>query len=271
MTIFTIDPARSKIKDERMIYCFHIKFPNNQDLYLTESDKSMLIDDKIFVPNSGMTFKEGKFNDSGQNYIIIEGIFENKGVEKHYDLTDSIITIYRCSGKNLTNFVRYRCHLYIKRDLDFTLHLAANTISYNQTILLSYSKNCRANFGDQKCKVNKADYSEIYEIQEIFGKTFVIVNLDKKNFGKENRHPEDGYFNGGDIYIHHSNFHSKIISHTKNLLVVDKVIPDNIKQCKTAQITAGCDKNFITCCNKFNNAVNFRGEPFIPDDKFIKL
>ena len=25
-----------------------------------------------------------------------------------------------------------------------------------------------------------------------------------------------------------------------------------------------CDKNFITCCNKFNNAVNFRGEPFIP-------
>ncbi len=25
-----------------------------------------------------------------------------------------------------------------------------------------------------------------------------------------------------------------------------------------------CDKKFITCCNKFNNAVNFRGEPFIP-------
>lgn len=26
-----------------------------------------------------------------------------------------------------------------------------------------------------------------------------------------------------------------------------------------------CDKKFITCCNKFNNAVNFRGEPFIPE------
>lgn len=25
-----------------------------------------------------------------------------------------------------------------------------------------------------------------------------------------------------------------------------------------------CDKKFITCCNKFNNAINFRGEPFIP-------
>ena len=26
-----------------------------------------------------------------------------------------------------------------------------------------------------------------------------------------------------------------------------------------------CDKKFITCCNQFNNAVNFRGEPFIPE------
>lgn len=25
-----------------------------------------------------------------------------------------------------------------------------------------------------------------------------------------------------------------------------------------------CDKSFRTCCNKFNNAVNFCGEPFIP-------
>ncbi len=28
-----------------------------------------------------------------------------------------------------------------------------------------------------------------------------------------------------------------------------------------------CDKKFITCCNKFNNAINFRGEPFIPEGK----
>ena len=26
----------------------------------------------------------------------------------------------------------------------------------------------------------------------------------------------------------------------------------------------GCDKSFRMCCNKYNNAVNFRGEPFIP-------
>lgn len=25
-----------------------------------------------------------------------------------------------------------------------------------------------------------------------------------------------------------------------------------------------CDKSFTMCCNKYNNAINFRGEPFIP-------
>ncbi|WP_353285542.1 phage BR0599 family protein [Wolbachia endosymbiont (group B) of Agrotis puta] len=29
-------------------------------------------------------------------------------------------------------------------------------------------------------------------------------------------------------------------------------------------ILAGCDKAFLTCKNKFNNTVNFRGEPYIP-------
>ena len=29
-------------------------------------------------------------------------------------------------------------------------------------------------------------------------------------------------------------------------------------------ITAGCDKNIETCINKFDNAINFRGESYIP-------
>lgn len=27
---------------------------------------------------------------------------------------------------------------------------------------------------------------------------------------------------------------------------------------------AGCDKNFATCVARFDNAVNFRGEPHVP-------
>lgn len=92
-------------------YCFHIKLPDNSNLYLTEFDKSILIDDKIFIPNSGMTLQEGEFNDSGQNYIILGGIFENHGIEKHHDLTDAVVKIYQCFAQRINYFVSYRCSI----------------------------------------------------------------------------------------------------------------------------------------------------------------
>jgi uncharacterized phage protein (TIGR02218 family) len=39
----------------------------------------------------------------------------------------------------------------------------------------------------------------------------------------------------------------------------------------TYTITAGCDKQFGTCKARYNNVVNFRGEPYIPGiDTVIK-
>ncbi len=35
------------------------------------------------------------------------------------------------------------------------------------------------------------------------------------------------------------------------------------------EVTAGCDKRFVTCRDRFANAVNFRGFPFIPAPDFV--
>jgi uncharacterized phage protein (TIGR02218 family) len=37
----------------------------------------------------------------------------------------------------------------------------------------------------------------------------------------------------------------------------------------TFAITAGCDKRFATCVEKFANADNFRGFPHMPGNDFI--
>ena len=48
--------------------------------------------------------------------------------------------------------------------------------------------------------------------------------------------------------------------------------PFNINVGDKFEITAGCDKEFSTCCSKFNNAINFRGEPNIPrNEKILKF
>ena len=36
------------------------------------------------------------------------------------------------------------------------------------------------------------------------------------------------------------------------------------------KVVVGCDKIIKTCANKFCNAINFRGEPFVPNvDKVL--
>jgi uncharacterized phage protein (TIGR02218 family) len=36
-----------------------------------------------------------------------------------------------------------------------------------------------------------------------------------------------------------------------------------------AELTEGCDKAFATCCARFGNAANFRGEPHLPGNDLL--
>ncbi len=253
---------RNSIADlQNFTYCFQIKLSDNRELYLTESDSVLWIEGKEFIPNSGLTFQEGVFNDSAKNYILLEGIFEDGAIEHGMDLTSAEVKIYVCFTNACSHFVTYYCSSFIKRDLGFALRLEPSVKAYEQIPLQFFSKNCRANFGDIKCQVDKKAYTQKYDIQEMFAKTIILAHSDK----------ESGYFTGGDAVLGEERFYSKIIQHSNNFIILDQLIPDIVKPNKAVWLTAGCDKKFITCCNKFNNAVNFRGEPTIPDEKFIKV
>ena len=246
---------------QNFTYCFYIKLADSTELYLTESDRSLLIDGKMFVPHSGVTMQEGVFNDSAKNYIILEGIFETGGVQQHMDLTSAEVKIYVCFTNICNHFITYSCSNFTKRDLGFVLRLEPFVKAYDQIPLQFFSKNCRANFGDLRCKVDKRAYSKEYKIKEIFAKTIILATNDK----------ESGYFTGGDASMGEGQFDSKILQHSNDFIILDRLIPETVKHIETVELVAGCDKKFITCCNKFNNAVNFRGEPLIPDEKFIKV
>ncbi len=35
------------------------------------------------------------------------------------------------------------------------------------------------------------------------------------------------------------------------------------------ELVEGCDRRFETCCTRFANAANFRGEPFLPGNDLL--
>ena len=46
-------------------------------------------------------------------------------------------------------------------------------------------------------------------------------------------------------------------------------MPEPIQAGDTFTVTAGCDKQFSTCHDRFNNVVNYRGFPHIPGNDFV--
>jgi uncharacterized phage protein (TIGR02218 family) len=48
-----------------------------------------------------------------------------------------------------------------------------------------------------------------------------------------------------------------------------QAMPQPIAPGDTFTVTAGCDKRFATCHDRFNNVVNFRGFPHIPGNDFV--
>lgn len=170
------------------IFCFEIETRNMHKIYLSSSNSIITTSDKIFLPNSSLNLKNFEMHESGVNNCIIEGFFEEGGIENSDILNEANIVIYFGNiGSQLTKFEKY----YVKKleisGPKFEIFLTSIIYKFNNKLTKNYSKNCRAKLGDKYCKVDVSLY-------------------------------------------------------------------ENIE----------CDKTFTMCCNKFKNAINFRGEPFIP-------
>ena len=155
--------------------------------------------------------------------------------------------------------VTYICTQYNINDLDFEIRCESESIKYGQSLLQMFSKTCRANFGDNKCKVNIDDYAVNYDILSF---DFNIITCDIKDV-------EDGYFTGGKLREKGCK-EFKILMHSGNYIEINSTLALDFIGHKQITLIPACDKNFRTCCYSFNNAVNFRGEPAIPESNIIK-
>ncbi len=256
-----------------LIYCIDIYLKSGKLLHLTNASKSTIAEGVTYFPNSGLEIEEIYFDDCGENHILISGIYEKNGIEIDIDLIDAKFSVNLLSGNNLHNLVIYSCSEFTRGDLDFLIRLESQMHKYNKQAALIFSKTCRAHLGDNKCKVNLEELAEYHEIEKIEGRKIYLKEIQYKNgFGLR----KSGYFSGGKLIFILDQEYAPIqaelyfiISHQANQIMLGKNAAPGIQSAYIAKILPGCDKKFITCCKKFDNALNFRGEPFVPE--FNKL
>lgn len=148
----------------------------------------------------------------------------------------------------------------------FIAELRGITQKLSQKIGSVFSPICRAILGDEKCGVDLASFKNSASVTTITSKQIFTASA-----------LEDitGYYNFGKIKFT-SGDNIGISMEVKDFQEGGKIIlflpmPFDIGLSDNFEITAGCDKNFSSCVDKFSNAKNFRGEPHVPGlDEILK-
>ncbi len=237
---------------------FVIGFTNNSQKISYENIEYLpIIDAENFSITSNNSIKNkdnflGAFEtDIISEALIKSGFFDNAEIEifllNYNNFDDGKIII----KKGFISKIIFDNNKFIFEISSFAKNLE-NLITQN------YSPNCRAKFGDAKCKIDKNNFSFTGEVTE------VISNI---SFRDEGRNEEKFYFNYGLLeFLSGQNIGViKEVSEFSNKTIKLKTpLPFQLNINDEYKIFAGCDKKFSTCVSKFNNALNFRGEPHLP-------
>lgn len=123
---------------------------------------------------------------------------------------------------------------------------------------------CRANLGDSDCSVNLASFTFSGTVLASSSKTAFttstasIVSQAENYFAYGKLTFTSGDNNGISAQVRTNNSALPMTFTLMDLLPYVPGVGDSFT------LIAGCDKRLTTCINKFNNVLNFRGEPYVP-------
>ncbi len=140
----------------------------------------------------------------------------------------------------------------------FIAEVRGLTQRLNQTIGSLYSPSCRADLGDERCKVNVMALTVTGTVDSSAGRHACYDAA---------RVEAVGYFSGGTMRFlsgENAGLSMEVKEFRVGELTFVLPFPYAIAVGDLYSLTAGCDKSFATCQAKFANAVNFRGEPHVP-------
>ena len=133
-----------------------------------------------------------------------------------------------------------------------------------------YTATCAADLGDARCTIDLANPA-------FRGSGTVAAPAGASGFHAAGLDAfADGWFTEGKLSFTsgaNAGFAVEVKTHRVALdgvlIALWQKAPEAIVVGDTFTVTAGCDKRFATCRDRFANAVNFRGFPHIPGNDFV--
>lgn len=252
--------------------CIKVTLTDGSVFGFTDHDKPILFDSTLYHPDSGYTPSTISSNDKlSVDNLDIEAflnstiLVESELLAGKWDFAE--IEMFMVNYEDLT-----QGQLYLRKGTlgeirlgknSFVTELRGMTQPLQQIIGEIYSPTCRVKrFCDERCKLNRNDFSFNATIIEIVNDTTFVIDND---FGNIFMYGEALFTSGQNIDVL-----TEIKSNSGSSIELQIATPFALEVGDTVTLVQGCDRT-INSCIGFGNVINFRGEPYVPGmDKMIR-
>ncbi|HEY4773976.1 MAG TPA: DUF2163 domain-containing protein [Xanthobacteraceae bacterium] len=258
--------------------CFVLARRDGVVMGFTEHDEDIVLDAVICRAGSGLSASEARARlglavDGAEfaGALADDALSESDLAAGRYDAAAIAIWLVDWSEPELRVLIAKGTLGEVRREGPaFTAELRSLTDRLNQESGRLYTATCAADLGDARCGIDLTDaaFRGSGEVAALAG-TSAFSASGLGGF-------DDGWFTAGRLTFTsgaNAGLAVEVKSHrlegTGVTLVLWQAMPEPIAEGDEFTVTAGCDKRFATCRDRFNNAVNFRGFPHIPGNDFV--
>lgn len=142
-----------------------------------------------------------------------------------------------------------------RRGASFTAELVGAAAVLGAPVAPSTSPGCRAQLGDQACRIDMAGRRRIMMTHAVTESVVSFAGLEPGAYAFGSLR-----WLGGD----NCGLIQSILDNGVSDVALADPPPFAVEAGTMALLTQGCDRQLATCAGRFGNAVNFRGEPYLP-------
>lgn len=252
--------------------CWKLTRKDNTLMGFTNHDKDLTIDGVVYKAATGFT--PSAIENSGTlsvDNLDVEGMLTSGSLTEAdimaglYDFAD--IDIFQVNYMELSQGVfplkrGWLGEVSLKKH-QFVAEVRGMSQRLSQTIGELYSPSCRASLGDARCKVDLAAHTATGAISSV---------ASAQQFTDNSQTEASASFAAGIITFTSGanqglSMEIKEYMYTTGIggqFVLALPMPYPVSEGDGYSVIKGCDKTLATCKGRFDNLLNFRGEPHVP-------
>lgn len=247
--------------------CWRITRRDSVVLGFTDHDRNIIVGGDTYLAASGFT-PTAISSSSALNVdnLDVEGMLDSSAIDEA-DLMAGLYDFAEISIFQVNYNAPADGQLLLRtgwlgevaiREGRFIAEVRGLTQRLGHTIGELYSPSCRATFGDARCKKSLAPLTVTGTVDS---------SSSRNQFQDVARAEAAGIFSFGKVTFtsgDNTGLSMEVKEYTPGKVTLVLPMPYEIAAGDHYSLVQGCDKTFDTCAVRFENAVNFRGEPHVP-------